>query len=254
LQPYWHAFVDVDYFGKGLICKVDLERALAGQLWGLTQVGIDAVFKAADLDCSGTLSFFEFAAACLHSKLSPLDGWLAGEAFASLDYDGDGLLSAREVIEVFGKVPDGLRTCRFFDAAEWCHSVLASNHASSKAPVPGRQTTHPTAPKRRVGVGLVASLFPTCVCTPIGDEELDDESAVVDIRMVNAHAEEDWISSKRPVPPPPPAASVPFESSISRLECRDEAQRKRDYLYPTLLSSSPPYVPTAGASAWPPRI
>jgi len=126
LEKYQPAFQEITH-GDRWITKADLAEAfMCAQRWCFTYslVDADAFFWAADLDGDAVLSFTEFVAACLYSHLGPLDGWLAQEAFESMDKDGDGLLRASDVIEIFGELPPGLPTHRAFNVDEWCVSLL----------------------------------------------------------------------------------------------------------------------------------
>jgi Ca2+-binding EF-hand superfamily protein len=123
LEEFRPAFCYADVDCDGVISRNDLHTALQS-VGGLRSLDSYALFRAADVDRSGSLSFKEFAAACLHSRLAPLDIWLAEQAFLSLDHDRDGLLSAADVQPVFGGLPAGLPAQRPFGLEEWCACLV----------------------------------------------------------------------------------------------------------------------------------
>jgi len=171
LKTYQSAFDEIAH-GDRWMTKEDLaESFFCAQRWcsSFTCVDADLIFWAADLDGDAVLSFTEFVAGCLYSRLGPLDGWLVREAFESMDKDGDGLLRAGDVIEFFGELPPGLPTNQPFDVEEWCACLL--RHAPQR--LQGDEKAAGAAP-----TSMLSSLFGGCRCEPSGDEnEVDVYSA-----------------------------------------------------------------------------
>lgn len=129
LEEFRPAFLHSDKDGDGLVSRKDLGVTLQ---WAsaLSIVDPDLFFAAADVDNSGFLDFKKFAAACLYGRLAPMDDWLAEQAFKSLDADHDGALSAADVVKIFGFLPAGLPSQRFFCIMEWTQCILLTCAAS----------------------------------------------------------------------------------------------------------------------------
>lgn len=136
LEQFRPAFVATDCDGDGKISYWDLSRALEwahGLSHSAELVDCDALFVAADLDNTGSITFVEFCAACLHSSLSPLDGWLAGQAFESMDDDADGWLCASDVRSIIGVLPIGLPEREQFGLQEWRNCLLGDGDARRRS-------------------------------------------------------------------------------------------------------------------------
>eukprot|EP00929_Paragymnodinium_shiwhaense_P066312 TRINITY_DN3323_c0_g1_i5.p1 TRINITY_DN3323_c0_g1~~TRINITY_DN3323_c0_g1_i5.p1 ORF type:complete len:236 (+),score=53.21 TRINITY_DN3323_c0_g1_i5:64-771(+) len=131
LEEFKAAFEHCDRDGDGRVSSGDLYSALYSAQ-AMNIVDPYMLFAAADVDNGGYLDFRKFAAVCLYERLAPLDDWLAQQAFASLDSDADGWLSAADVFQVFGFVPAGLPTFRQFNLHEWTMSLQPS--------MPGKST------------------------------------------------------------------------------------------------------------------
>jgi len=130
LDQYQGMFISMDVDGDGGISCKDLSKSTL--LMAASHTQATDLFRAADLDGSGTISFTEFVAACLHHHLSPLDRWLAKESFNALDVDQDGLLSSSDVFEVFGEIPAGLPLDSQFDLNMWTGCLLNGSSNSVK--------------------------------------------------------------------------------------------------------------------------
>jgi Ca2+-binding EF-hand superfamily protein len=121
-EEFRPAFLHADVDGDGKISRQDFAEAIKSEQ---SAMAVDALFRAADMDCSGALTFVEFVAACLYSRLAPLDHWLAEQTFHSLDCDRDGLVNVDEARTVFGQdLPKGLPRSRSFALAEWIACVI----------------------------------------------------------------------------------------------------------------------------------
>jgi len=163
LKTFQSAFDEIAHGDRWMTKEHLAESFFCAQRWcsSFTHVDADLIFWAADLDGDAVLSFTEFVAGCLYSRLGPLDGWLVREAFESMDKDGDGLLRAGDVIEFFGELPPGLPTNRPFDVEEWCACLL--RHAPQRRQ--GDEKAPGAAP-----TSMLSSLFGGCRCAPSGDE------------------------------------------------------------------------------------
>jgi len=126
LQQYRAAFDEADADGNGRVTQAELRAFIesARHLYSVW-VDADALFSAMDVPNTGVIEFAEFAAACLHEQLSPLDDWLVEQAFESLDINKDGLVQPQEVKRYFGKLPVGLPTGRPLTLDQWRESLLA---------------------------------------------------------------------------------------------------------------------------------
>lgn len=130
----------------GYVLRRDLAQtiSLVSRRFGIA-LSADAVFRALDMQGVGSLEFLHFAAACLHTQLSPLDSWLAKQSFDSIDSDEDGFISPCDVVQLFGELPRGLHTKdpipynlwhkAVCDAASYDNTHLAS---SINRPGPGQ--------------------------------------------------------------------------------------------------------------------
>jgi len=156
LDQYQGMFIGMDVDGDGGISCKDLSKSTL--LMAASHTQATDLFRAADLDGSGTISFTEFVAACLHHHLSPLDRWLAKESFNALDVDQDGLLSSSDVFEVFGEIPAGLPLDSQFDLNMWTGCLL---NGSSNSVKHVREDQSSSAVTFQIGppCGLGASLF-----------------------------------------------------------------------------------------------
>eukprot|EP00929_Paragymnodinium_shiwhaense_P010689 TRINITY_DN11554_c0_g1_i3.p1 TRINITY_DN11554_c0_g1~~TRINITY_DN11554_c0_g1_i3.p1 ORF type:complete len:256 (+),score=39.28 TRINITY_DN11554_c0_g1_i3:119-886(+) len=134
LEVFREAFVMMDHDRDGRLLRRDMKRTLefVCQQFSL-YLNADAVFRSADLGCLGTVNFLQFAAACLHSQLSPMDSWLAKETFEALDSDKDGYLNAADVTRLFGELPYGLPPKGRFAYNVWHRVVCKNEVAGGKA-------------------------------------------------------------------------------------------------------------------------
>eukprot|EP00929_Paragymnodinium_shiwhaense_P122109 TRINITY_DN9467_c0_g1_i2.p1 TRINITY_DN9467_c0_g1~~TRINITY_DN9467_c0_g1_i2.p1 ORF type:complete len:290 (-),score=44.96 TRINITY_DN9467_c0_g1_i2:493-1362(-) len=123
LEEFRSAFSYADRDADGLVSRTDLSAALS---WAqaINLVDPDLLFAAADVNSSGLLDFRKFSAACLYSRLAPLDEWLAQQAFVSLDHDVDGRLTPHDVMAAFGFLPVGLPQHGDFGVQQWTSCVL----------------------------------------------------------------------------------------------------------------------------------
>lgn len=134
LKKFRRRFISLDPEGDGYLTPEVLEEALRERMgcWGL-DVDFEQIFDAMDLDQSGSISYTEFVAACLHSKLRSFDGRkLSDRAFYAMDVDGDGLLSIGQLQEFLtpgASVPllDHLPRDRTFDAQEFYQGLKNSD-------------------------------------------------------------------------------------------------------------------------------
>eukprot|EP00927_Polykrikos_kofoidii_P043207 TRINITY_DN37268_c0_g1_i1.p1 TRINITY_DN37268_c0_g1~~TRINITY_DN37268_c0_g1_i1.p1 ORF type:complete len:360 (+),score=53.14 TRINITY_DN37268_c0_g1_i1:82-1080(+) len=118
-------FNSIDTNKDGTIDRVELVTALeSARQWCPLRLNADSIFRAIAQHRHGVISFMEFVAACLHSRLAPLDAWLAGETFESLDTDQDGLVQAVDVALFFGELPPGFTKSQIFLKDEWTSFVL----------------------------------------------------------------------------------------------------------------------------------
>lgn len=159
LDEFRLAFLEADVDQDGQISRLDLTRAVNQmQLRVVLPAGLDihAMFEAANTSGSGFLSFNEFVAGCLHSRLGPLDSWLAEQAFEALDHDHDGRVWPADVRLLFGELPRGLPVQASFGLDNWRHSVLDGAMRRSSAP-PAFTVAE------RVGAGVEAATVPVPV-------------------------------------------------------------------------------------------
>lgn len=140
LEEFRGAFDDADADADGRISRRDLGktlevlRACRDLRPFVPRLDADALFEAADLDSNGILDFHEFAAACLHGRLQPLDRWLADQAFEALDFKRDGKLHSLDVLRVLGGVPKGLPSRRSFGVEEWRRCLLGAGSEENVSP------------------------------------------------------------------------------------------------------------------------
>jgi Ca2+-binding EF-hand superfamily protein len=136
LRSYREMFLEMDGDNDGHLSASDFEAALRrSRGWWLPQLDPQAVFRAMDVDKKGSVVFAEFAAACVHGQLAPLDGWLADEAFDTLDRDKDGLLRTQDVAPFFrGQMPRGLPQGRPVQRSEWRALLVAECAGGSSMP------------------------------------------------------------------------------------------------------------------------
>mmetsp|Transcript_6765 Transcript_6765/g.14792 ORF Transcript_6765/g.14792 Transcript_6765/m.14792 type:complete len:721 (+) Transcript_6765:285-2447(+) len=109
------AFSAMDKDGSGVLSRDDIVAELAAAT-GLCDTQLHAVVDALDLTKSGFVDFSEFCAAAIRSRLhSVLTKSAVEKAFRTLDRDGDGLLSVRDVQATFQKLaltPEDLEQLR----------------------------------------------------------------------------------------------------------------------------------------------
>jgi Ca2+-binding EF-hand superfamily protein len=123
LEEFRLAFEDIDEDCDGNLSREEFVKALRyARQKALLPAGTESaafLFNGMALRSDRAVSFTEFASACLHGRLAPLDKWLAEQAFDSLDTDRNGMLQARDVTSVFGELPVGLPRDRPFGLREW---------------------------------------------------------------------------------------------------------------------------------------
>lgn len=203
LKQYRGAFEEVDMDGDGRISHFDLRRSMQA-VWRILSLSIDvdALFDAMDLHHNGMINFTDFAAACLHSELAPLDDWLAEQAFNCLDLDKDGYVFPQEAEKLFGELPVGLPPVRAFDLQRWRKCLLGSSPRSD-APTSSSSSKLAKNEETRASGGLLQLLFgdqTNCYC-------VQKEDPVEEDLFVKVHAVV-FTSEPPPLPPPPPPPSM----------------------------------------------
>eukprot|EP00929_Paragymnodinium_shiwhaense_P044892 TRINITY_DN23007_c0_g1_i1.p1 TRINITY_DN23007_c0_g1~~TRINITY_DN23007_c0_g1_i1.p1 ORF type:complete len:342 (+),score=56.08 TRINITY_DN23007_c0_g1_i1:54-1079(+) len=191
LFAYKQAFASMDRDNDGRVFRRDVITTMASvrQEWPLA-LNADALFRAADIDCVGAFSFIQFAAACLHAQLAPLDVWLAQEAFASLDKDRDGFIYPQEIVKFFGEVPSGLPASGPIESDLWCHAICdESGERKSSKQMNGLAASVPLMPERSSS-SFLQLLFGKCSVESAGGgrdaAQKDDAASVVgllDLRL-----------------------------------------------------------------------
>lgn len=249
LQQFRSNFRTLDIDGDGTISRDDLVafvKAASTHLCGV--VDVDTLFDAADLARTGFISFVEFSAACLHSRLCPLDRWLAEQAFEAIDIDRDGMISACDVNSMFGDIPAGLPFDRPISIREWTRCMLDKTLSNTSICVQK--------------LSLVEVVFGTCGpqdVAPISVFQSDKRSvseAFDDLVIVN----DICVPSERTIPESTALSadnrSLPLESSRSASSIfRTKRARKSPHTrsscrpcHGVLCLSSPSYVPVPVAA------
>lgn len=257
LKQYREAFYDADSDGDGKISRIDLNYLLQ-QSWRLFSLWVneDALFEALDVTSSGVITFTEFVAACLYARLSPLDSWLAEQAFDAMDLDKDGLVHPNQVRKMFGVLPEGLPTNRPICANEWLGCLLGGKRghfgAESRTST-GAKSAEPSSAEP----SFFQKLFFTGCCMSKADEHM-----IEPIDMEPLFDEPD--TTGRPLPPLPPSADQIDYRSVHRqihqggvrnLAMAMSFSSESTYAYRDTDSwssselSSPSYVPSSRSSS-----
>mmetsp|Transcript_847 Transcript_847/g.1910 ORF Transcript_847/g.1910 Transcript_847/m.1910 type:complete len:493 (+) Transcript_847:808-2286(+) len=167
-QRFGAAFLRIDGDCDGRISRQELAEALeeASHWWGPT-VHADEVFQAADLSCSGGLSFTEFVAACLCARHNSLDDLITC-AFDALDDDRDGLVRVQDIRALFGECEfpllHRLPQDRAFTMDEWFVRFTGRHLAG--------RLSKPRSVKPQGLLDRVLDRFScTTTCTPFGRRE-----------------------------------------------------------------------------------
>lgn len=139
------SFMRLDVGASGVITQEELRDAVRNPggycPWCCyPQVNVDEVFDGVDLRRTESIEYTEFVAACLYSKLESKSGReLVSEAFKAVDEDGDGLISADEVLARFSRkgtedmpLLNGLPQDRAFDEKEFHHCLTGKGNRSSR--------------------------------------------------------------------------------------------------------------------------
>eukprot|EP00929_Paragymnodinium_shiwhaense_P122108 TRINITY_DN9467_c0_g1_i1.p1 TRINITY_DN9467_c0_g1~~TRINITY_DN9467_c0_g1_i1.p1 ORF type:complete len:302 (-),score=43.61 TRINITY_DN9467_c0_g1_i1:420-1325(-) len=170
LEEFRSAFSYADRDADGLVSRTDLSAALS---WAqaINLVDPDLLFAAADVNSSGLLDFRKFSAACLYSRLAPLDEWLAQQAFVSLDHDVDGRLTPHDVMAAFGFLPVGLPQHGDFGVQQWTSCVLGMVPGSGAEFADLSAVNNETS--RRLDC-LLAALLTRSACEPASMRQLEE--------------------------------------------------------------------------------
>lgn len=138
LDVFREAFCCMDRDHDGRLLRRDLRALDVVSRQFNVALPVDAVFRAVDLHCLGSVDFVQFAAACLHSQLTPLDSWLTKQSFEALDDDRDGFITSGDVVKIFGDLPVGLPSAGPFGYNVW-HTIMVecSSPKANKSPMVG---------------------------------------------------------------------------------------------------------------------
>eukprot|EP00927_Polykrikos_kofoidii_P036835 TRINITY_DN31069_c0_g1_i1.p1 TRINITY_DN31069_c0_g1~~TRINITY_DN31069_c0_g1_i1.p1 ORF type:complete len:310 (-),score=40.78 TRINITY_DN31069_c0_g1_i1:593-1522(-) len=231
LEQFKAPFTIMDVDSDGRISRSDLVVAFETLH---VRIDVDVALRAMDLDGSNSITFIEFVAACLHSRLAPLDDWLAEEVFNSLDLDQDSMLGVDDVVPVFGTLPAGLPRQRKFDRKEWCSCICPRNSGSTSVSGPMGVEVLPLSHVREADVFNQR-------CQKVGASNVE--------RSCNWDPASDSVSAGER-----PSLVQPLRSYDTPINFRDdehyarvkkiEGKKCRDHVRAcSSLLSSPPYVP-----------